>query len=363
MRENKINLLYLIASLDSGGAERQLAELVKNIDKNTVNPHVVLYRNRLHFDDLLTDEKIHLKIIEKKTKFDPSFPFKLAHYIRQNHIDLIHSYTESAGVWGRITGRLTGIKNITHLQSSNYNKSFYHREKLTGWMDTLMIANSHKSKDQYHSHIPKRKIVVIHNGLNFNLIPQTPASLNNEGFIITVAGRISPQKNYPCLLKAVYLIKDEIPKLQVNIWGRILHKKSYEEMTELIKSYKLTSIVHYKGVSKTIIDEISSSHLLTLSSSTEGFPNVVMEALACGVPVIASQAGDMEYLINNGQNGFLFPSNNAEALAEAVMKYYRLKPHERLQMGLKGREHIKKNYSIEKMTNKTLDVYKSLLKI
>jgi glycosyltransferase involved in cell wall biosynthesis len=362
-QSKKINILYLIASLDSGGAERQVIELARSLDKSRFNVFIVIYHNRIHFKEILDAPGITLTVLEKKFKYDPRFPFRLAGHCRKNHIDIIHSYSESAGFWGRLAGKIAGIPSITHIQNTNYSQSFFRGEKLMGWMDRVIIANSYAGRDEYKKNTG-RVLPVIQNGLNFELIPKNLKKPEDEKkFRIISAGRVSRQKNYLCLLKAVCELKDKIPGLRVEIWGRVMHKDKMEEMQAYILENKLEDTVFYMGTSDRIIDEIASSDLMVMTSLWEGFPNVVMESLACKTPVISSNVADLPYLVKEGDTGFLFPSDDFEALAGKILLFYKMTTEERKTMGEKGRSLVEGNYTTEIMAYKTGGIYMQMLGI
>ena len=361
MKKDKINILYIIGSLNSGGAERQLTELAKALDKKRFNVYIVIYHDIIHYKEILDEENVTVKVMEKKFKYDPSFPFQLASYCKEKEIDIIHAYSESAGFWSRLAGKIAGIKTITHIQNTNYSSGFFRLEKYMGWMDSLMIANSYAGEDEYLENIPRRKIRVIQNGLNLKLIPdKSELTMEPEKNKVICVGRISKQKNYMCLLKAIERIKDKINNLEVNIWGRIMHADKYEEMTKYISNNELGEFVKYRGESPDIIKEMASSQLMVLTSLWEGFPNVVMEALACGTPVIASNVADLKYLVKHGEYGFLFPKNDDKALAIRLLEFFSSEPEIRKRMGEGGRQHVLKNYTIEIMAEKTAKVYEEL---
>lgn len=358
---DKINILYIIGSLNSGGAERQLTELVKALDKKRFNVYIVIYHDIIYYKEILDEMGVTVKVLEKKWKYDPAFPFKLASYCKEKQIDIIHAYSESAGFWSRLAGKIAGIKTITHIQNTNYSSGWFRLEKYMGWMDATLIANSFAGEEEYRENIPNRKIRVIQNGLNFKLIPdRSEIKIDSSKNKIIAVGRISKQKNYICLLKAINRVKEKIENLEVNIWGRIMHQDIFEEMTNYISENNLTEIVKYRGDSPDIIKEMASSQLMVLSSLWEGFPNVVMEALACGTPVIASNIADLRFLVKHGEYGFLFPKDDYKTLSIRLLEFFSSEPEMRERMSERGRQHILKNFSIEKMADETAKVYEEL---
>lgn len=358
-----MNILYIIASLSSGGAERQVVELARALDKSRFRPFILIYHNIIQFKEILDAPGITLKVIEKKFKFDPLFPFKLASFAKKNDIDIIHAYSESAGFWGRLAGKIAGIKSITHIQNTNYSPAWFRLEKAMGWMDKMIIANSYAGRDEYLQNMGERKIEVIQNGLNFDLIPEEKKTPHNtDSRKIISVGRISRQKNYMCLLKALNIVKNEmeIKDIRADIWGRIMSRDVFDEMMDYIRENDLGDMVKYRGNSPGVINEIAESDLLVLSSRWEGFPNVIMESLACGTPVIASDVADVKHLVKHGENGFVFPSDDHEVLAERIREFFLLDHEELVEMGKSGREHIKKNYTIEIMAEKTGQIYEEI---
>lgn len=359
-----INILYVIASLSSGGAERQVVELVRALDKSRFKPFIVIYHNIIHFREILDAPGVTLEVIEKKFKYDPSFPFKIASYAKKNDIEIIHAYSESAGFWGRLAGKIAGIKSITHIQNTNYSPAWFRIEKAMGWMDEVIIANSYSGWDEYLQNIGGRKIEVIQNGLNFDLIPdEKDIPRDPDSRKIISVGRISKQKNYMCLLRALNKVKNEIKGIRADIWGRVMSRDIFDEMTGYIRENDLGDTVKYRGDSPGVINEIARSDLLVLSSLWEGFPNVVMESLACGTPVIASDVADVKYLVKHGDNGYVFPSDDHEALAKRISEFFSLDPEERNKMEKSGSEHIRKNYTIEIMAEKTGRIYEEIITI
>jgi len=362
MSKKPVNILYIIASLGSGGAERQVVELARALDKSRFHPYLVIYHNIIHFREVFDAPGVTLRVIEKKFKYDPTFPFKLALYAKKNKIDIIHAYSESAGFWGRLAGKIAGIKSITHIQNTNYSPSWFRIEKTMGWMDELIIANSYAGRDEYLQNIPGRKIEVIQNGLNFDLIPgEKEISQDTDYKKIISVGRISRQKNYICLLRALKIVKSKIKDIRVDIWGRIMNRDIFDEMMIYIKENNLEDTVEYRGNSPRVVNEIAGSDLLVLSSLWEGFPNVVMESLACGTPVIASDVADVKYLVKQGDNGFVFPSDDHKSLANRIIEYFSLDPQKQIEMGKAGRELVKNNYTIKKMAEKTGRVYEEIM--
>ena len=365
LSKKRINILYIIGSLNSGGAERQLVELAKALDKSRFRVYIVIYHDIIHYKEILDVEGVTVKVMEKKFKYDPTFPFKLAGYCKEKKIDIIHAYSESAGFWSRLAGKLAGIKTIMHIQNTHYSPGWFRLEKNMGWMDAKIIANSVAGKEEYKENIYGRDIRVIQNGLNFDLVPKEPGNLKEsndpENLKIICVGRISKQKNQLCLIRALNRIKNNLSGVSVDIWGRIMDQKIFDELMQFIKESKLEDVVYYKKTTPKIIEKIASADLMVLTSLWEGFPNVVMESLACETPVIASSVADMEYLVKHGENGFLFPKNDDNTLAIKLLEFYNLSPQNRRKMGKAGREHILKNYTIEIMARETEKVYDEIL--
>ncbi len=376
VKDQSVRIMYLIGSLSSGGAERQLVELAKNIDKERYEAFIVIYHNNVHYEYILDAEGVDVICIEKKHKISLSFLWRLVKFIRRNDSDIIHSYTFSTNVWGRLAGRLSGCRIIIpSVRATNRSSKLYFLERLLKRWTSCVIFNSHTAKQEYleNVNIPNKEYaVVIQNGIDLGSVADCLSTsakksrsdygngIQEDDFIIVCVARIAWIKNQLCLLKAIQSIG--IENLKVLFVGGIQDKECYHELQNYIEKHQLNKSIYFLGKQQDVFSIMNVADVLLLTSLRESFPNVIMEAMSLNLPVISSDVGDVRYLVKNGVNGFLFPSNDHQRLSQLILKIYSLDADTRKEMGKAGREIIEANYTIEKMVKKTEAVYETFLK-
>ena len=364
----KVNIMYLIGSLGSGGAEKQLVELAKNLDKTKYHVFIVIYHHDIHFKYILDVEGVDVVCIEKKFQLSPLFLWKLVRFIRRNRINIIHSYMHNTNVWARLAGRVSGCKIvIPSIRTTNLSSKYYLIERLLVKWTTQVITNSEAAKQEYLTNIsvPSDFVIVIRNGIDLYAIAnstQTPPmeirlkhNIQKDDFVIVHVGGIDRNKNQLCLIKAVKYVC--IENLIVLFVGRIRDKMYYQKLQNYVKSQQLEKSVFFLGEQQDVFSIMNMADLLVLTSLREAFPNVVMEAMAIGLPVISSNVGDVRYMVKNGKNGYLFPKDDYFKLSELLHKILSMNPCNRIQMGMVGKHIIATEYTIEKTVKKTEDIY------
>ncbi len=382
----------MISDLGSGGSERQLVELLLNLDLKLVNPFLVYYRPDTFYLKELEKSGVKIFYLPKRRR-DKFFFWRVVRFIKEinlivktNKIDLIHAFGPSANFWARITGRLSRRKTIISIRctimetQNNWVQKFLGRFNLTSWYlvekifskyaDTI-IVNTKAIKNIYLSRIayPADKISVINNGFNFNKV-QRYSNCNvvelrknynfaTGKFIILNVGRITEQKNQLCLLKAAKILLNQ----GINNFEIIFVGKRYEyadQLDEYIKINKLVNLIKFFGERNDVYAIIKSADCLVLSSLYEGFSNVVLEAMAVGTLTISSQLADIDKLISNGRTGFLFANNNYEQLADKISLAMKLSAGARAEIIERARQHVKNNFLIENTVKETMAVYNNL---
>lgn len=329
----KIKLLYLIRSLTSGGAEKQLVELVNSIDKSIIEPHIIIHKKEIHYD-ILNNNQIKLKIIEKDKKISFKYYLEVLDYIKNNDIDIIHSFMVNTNFHGKILSLLSHKKLVCSIRNSKYKLPWILLEWMTAWIPSIYLFNSHTAKKEFIRYLPifKNKFKTIHNSIDLrknNQYKQLDAKKirkelgvkENNYFIINV-GRITEQKNQLCFLKAIKQAKDKLPLVSFKavLIGKVSSEKYLKEIKRYISLNNLSDLVSIIEPTKEIYKYYLSCNILVLSSSYEGFPNVIMEAIALNKPVIASNVSDIEYLIKDGENGFIFEDNDDIGLSTRIIK-------------------------------------------
>jgi glycosyltransferase involved in cell wall biosynthesis len=191
-----------------------------------------------------------------------------------------------------------------------------------------------------------RHLVVIHNGIDVSRFApsaerrrRTRASLGvDDGeFVWLAVGRLTEQKGYAFLLRAFSAVIEAVPSARLFIVGRGALR---EELERTVRISGVHRKISFLGFRSDIVDLLIAADALVLASRYEGMPNVVMEALSTGRPVVATDVGAVPDLITDGLNGYLAPPSDPDALAAAMTKVLLSSPERLAAMGQRGRERV-----------------------
>ena len=373
--------MFLVRSLEIGGAERQLVELVKNLDHKRFSIHVVTFYNRGPLKaelDIIPNVKI--TSLDKKNRWDiVSFILKLFKIVNSNRPDAIQSYLDVPNSFNVIIGLIFGIKtslgaSASYMDFSRYDWTaslVYKTGALLSHFSNKVIANSNAGLHYNINHgYSSKKIIVIHNGIDTKSFHQDlPERIRmrekwgvweNE-IIIGLIGRIDPMKDHPTFLRAAALISEQIPNCRFVCIGRGTTKYTEELKTLAANLLSAEKILWIHDCSdKDIPAAYNAFDLLVSSSYGEGMSVVIGEGMACGIPCVVTDVGDSAFAV--GETGLVVPPQNSAALAEAILTILKLNPQERLNLGQKARQRVQNNFSIEKMAKAYENVFEELIK-
>jgi glycosyltransferase involved in cell wall biosynthesis len=207
----------------------------------------------------------------------------------------------------------------------------------------------------------KNKIVYIPNGVDiakFNL----PKKQAHDGkFTVLFVGRLVGEKGLEYLIDAMEILeKEKADKIQLKIVGEgDLYPRMLQKVQEKNMGEKISFLGKKEGAA--LIEEYVNADLFVLPSLSEGFPLVLIEAMAAKLPVVATNVGMNSQIILHGKNGFIVESHDLRALADAILRASRMSVEELMKMGEEGYAMVKENYTWDIVTDKTRREYVELL--
>lgn len=379
-RENpeRINLALVISNLSFGGAERQVLELANNIDTEAFNLHLFILSEHAPLAERLKDRDSRLHQIIKRNKFDISVVSRLAAAFKALKIDVVHGFLYDAEIASRLAGRMAGCQAIigSERNTSNNNgrlKRMIYR--LTAPLLDACIANSRAGAafNRSVTGLPESRYHVIYNGVDTERFqPRDQAALKQEldlaedQTIIGMFGSFKHQKNHPLLLQAAALICAERSDICFLFIGSTLQEgykstDSYSaEISQLVSDLKLDQFCHFLGAKQDVERYYNLCDITVLPSLFEGTPNVALESMASGVPVIATDVSDNSYVIPDGSAGYIVPLGEADTLAQRISTLVDDIPL-RERLGRQAREWVLETFSLQKMSENFARVYRHVL--
>jgi glycosyltransferase involved in cell wall biosynthesis len=376
VNESPLRVLYLIDSLASGGAQRQLVTLVRSLDRAVIEPTVAVYHPLYHFRPELAEAGVQLVDLGPGRGRSPRVLWRLISLLRRGNFDLVHSWLRTPGVLASVAATAVGgprvIVSERNTDPVQAHWSVLLQRALAGRADR-MVVNADAIAERVERLIPawRGRIRVVPNGLEWT----DPSSsdekaaedfrgehLGGADLLLGVVGRIGRQKAPHVLLDALTRLPgDTAARLSV-VWvgkqiDRGLADSVRTRVSELPGTTKFTLVPETRQIRGVYL----ALDGLILPSRWEGLPNAVLEALAHGVPVVATDVGDTSKLVRDGDNGWLVAPDDADALAAAIDRLVRADDLGRRAMGARGAEFVRREFSSALLVERTVAVYRELL--
>ncbi len=370
----RINVLYIAGwgDLRSGGPI-SLLNLLQKLDRERFKPLVVCPSPGTLVEVLkstnIETEIINIKSLKKLHLFSFfSSIVRLSKLIKAQKIDIVHSNAACSreSFSGAIAAKIGKIPFIYHVRT--LDSAGWIEKILAGLSAKIVVISDAVSKKFYWLKNPK-KIIKIYNGVDvekFNpaINPETMRKefgLNSKTVVIGTAGILAPLKGFQYFLEAVAEIIKKCPDAKFLVVGETAEKfKDYKRKLEnLIDFLKLNKKIVFAEFRKDFPQILAGIDIFVLSSTKEAFGRVLIEAQACGKPVVASCVGGIPEVVKNKVTGILVPSKNPRAIAEAVMDL--IKNREKAKrMGLAGRKRVEAFFDINYNAHRTMELYGEL---
>ncbi|WP_059106093.1 glycosyltransferase [Shouchella shacheensis] len=367
-----IKCIHLITDLKAGGAEMMLYKTVKGLS-NEFEPIVVSLMGEGPVSKLIEKENIklyHLNLTKNKLSMVSAL-LKLFKIIKKERPAIIHSYMFHADLFGRIVGTFLRVPVIIS-SIRNENVGGKAREKIMRYTDfavkkvTAVCYSAAEAQINKRS-IKKEKLEVIYNGVETQLYGNTPKKdilalrkslgIPGNSIVFINVGRLERQKHQLLLIEAFAAVAKKNRNIYLVIVGAgelggILSNRSEE--------LNVKNNVIFTGLRNDVQEILQLANCFVLSSSWEGMPNVVLEAMASRIPVIGTSVGGTPEIIEEGC-GLLVPRDDLVAMEGALNTYLKMPENEIQLMIDKAYDRIKQVFSIDNTIAETEALYKRLL--
>lgn len=353
-------VICIIESIGSGGAERQLTGLAVMLKQQGYEVEVWYYVNNEFYLSFLQENNVIGRYLSDAHNPKKRF-FALRKHFKEYHPDTVISYSASPSMITCLL-KLLGASFYLIVSERNTTQTIDKREKfkffMYRWADTI-VPNSHSQQVFIEQHFPNLsdKVRVITNFVDTDKFsPSTIVLPNHDETRIVCVGRIMPQKNIPTFIEAVSKVVCNGYNIKVEWYGQQFENAYFEACKEKIKKNGLENIFNFCPPCPSIQEKYHDADVFCLPSIYEGFPNVLCEAMSCGVPVLCSRVCDNPSIAQEGENGFLFDPKNVDEIAETIMRFIQLDENSKKRMGHKSREIALSLFSSEVFIRKYLEI-------
>ena len=369
-----IRILQLVRSLDVGGLETVVAGLMDQLGAPDYECYLGCLIEEGRWGESVNARGRWIGHLEDKGRL--STILSLRRYLKREKIDVIHSHNPMPHFYGALASVLTGIPLIHTKHGVNYPKdrAFVRRSRLWSRVTKKIVAVSEDVARVVRDieRVPSEKVVVVRNGVDANrgqgsgvrgqerTDARRQLGLEEDSLVIGSVGRLSPEKNYPLLVKAFALAKQEAvtptpPYPHTPILAVIGPGPERDKLEALVAELDLGDSVILAGEQQDVSPWLQAMDVFCLPSNTEGTSISLLEAGACGLPLVATNVGGNSEIIEDGVSGIIVPPGDEQALTAAIL---RLMDDENLRatMGKAAQKRVRTNYSLDQ----TVTEYKKL---
>lgn len=349
-------IALVIGQLSIGGAERQICELLRHLDRSRFEPRVyVLSGERCDLRGAAEQASAAVRVIGSDTG---TRLLRLARALREDRVDLIHSWLFIANsyAWGaRHLGiRAPLVSTIRNCKSQGRWHDLANRAAFAA--SRRVIVNSHQVGEYAtrRFRLARRRVAVVYNGVDTNRFRRAEQRRPDARPTVITAGRFVEQKNPWLFLRAAELVHEMNPAVRFVMVGEGPLRAG---IVDQARRSRMAGDVEFPGERSDMADLLRDADVFWLTSSWEGLPNVILEAMASGVPVVATDVGGTRELFQSGREGFLVRPGCADEIAFYTSALLRDAPR-RAAMGAAARRRAEQ-FSLERMARETEAVYES----
>ncbi len=362
-----MKITQIVATLDPGGTEHQLVRLVRGLDKSLFSPSVVCLTRSGPLQSDLSEAGIPVNVLGKEKKLDVLSLIQLVELLKKRRPSLVHTWLFTANAYGRTAALLAGVPTIIASErSTDPWKNSVHvgvDRFLAGFTDRLVsCCRAVDGVQDERTGLPPSRRDVIYSGIDVDrwadnpgsdlgsdpLLPQVPA----DAHLLGTAGRLEKAKNQEMLIKAVEKL---VPKENIHL---VLAGEGSREpiLRSLADDLGVADRVHFPGHLEDLVQFMHTIDVFVLASAWEGLPNVLMEAMAAGCPVIATDVGGVGELVREGKTGRLVPPGDAKALANTISRSLSEREETR-EMVQEGRHLVEEMCGMDRMIREYQELY------
>lgn len=368
---SKINILYVINSLNNGGAETLAIRLAEMIDCKRFNLYVCSLSDIGPLRDTIKSRNIPFVTLGKNEGKDIRVAFKLRKILKKLNIDIIHTHNQGPLLYSYLATLFCSKYLLVHTEHINMLKEFSYEKKhllynsvLYRKLDGFISIAKHLTADfiaQYD--LSRARVATISNCVNVVDLPKKfhrnlkdDLAIEDGTPLIGNISALRQQKDQATLIRAIGIVRETYPDVILAIAG---DGELRDELTALTEQLKLSDTVHLLGYRSDINELLSQFDVFVLSSLYEGLPLCILEAMAANKPVVATDAEGTNELIIDDQTGLLVPRKDPEALAAAIITLLG-DPARASSLGTAARQLIEEKYNSKQMIEQYEQYYHDL---
>ena len=368
-------VFYLVDSLNVGGTETQAVELALRLPASEYEIVMGCLREEGPLLERLKGSAVSVREFHPAGGLDSPAGLwqvtRLAAYLRRGKFDVVHTHDLWSNLMGVTAARLAGVPAIISSRRDLAHFDWY-QGKRRHWLRRIqnlsgvVLANATPIRDALIAEdgFAPEKLRVIHNGVDTEKFQRAKRdrarmfpNLSNERLVVLVGNMHSDVKGHPWLIASAPTVLREFPDVRFVFAGDGELRPQFEAQAAKLG---LAGKFMFLGRRSDIPEILASCDIAVLPSRAEGLPNAVLEYMAAGLPTIASRVGGNAELLQDGVTGLLVLAENADALADALLRLLR-NPEQARQIGSEGQRFAVENFRFERLIREVDELYTELL--
>ncbi len=352
-------VLHIDTETGIRGGQKQALMLYHRLIEKNIKSYFICRRDS-ELEKYLDKNKMNYFSLSFLSSYSLIQGFKIAKYARDNAYNIIHchsSHSLNLGIIAKFFNRKLKVIGSRRVMFPVKNKMKYN----SLFLDKIISVSDAVKKQMVKSGINEKKLITIHSGIAQNEIQKTiSAELKKDksfvnSFLIGTSAAFTNEKDYPTLVKAAKIVTNEHSDIKFVFLGK---GPLFEGIKKLVNEYNLINKVFFFGYVNEPLKYIKDFDIYVTSTKSEGLGTSILDAMALGKPVIATNTGGIPEIVHHNKNGILFEKGDYHSLAEAILELYE-NSDKRNAMSKKSIE-IVKEFDIDKTVEKTLELYEAM---
>jgi sugar transferase (PEP-CTERM/EpsH1 system associated) len=368
----KIHISHIVPSFEVGGLQNGIVNLMNHMNTDIFEFSICTFeqfmgesRNRVKRRD------VQYYALNKREGNDFSLPRKLTRIFKQEHVTIVHTHNWGTYLEGLIAAKLARVPIMIHGEHGTVFFNKFRRRRAyrmaAHFTNQILTVSGELSKLLVNQvGISPEKVKVIINGVDTNKFRPKFADrnrlrnmlgLNGDEVVIGSVGRLAPIKDYPTFLRAFACVLRQY----TNVFGVLVGDGPLRaELEKQANELGIASRFRFLGERDDVFAWLNAFDVFVLPSLHEGISNTILEAMATKLPIVATRVGGNPEIVHDKVNGLLVPSQNEEALAEALIQFIQNEAL-RYQFGEASLARVMSDFSLQRMVKEYEELYLQLV--
>ena len=378
----RYNLLYVFDNLEFGGGERGFVQIINSLNRTRYKIMVACLPTEVFIEKVKGNE-VQINSVDMRNRFNPMAILRLVNLMKREDVDIVHSQGVRADFFARMAAKLARVPVVVstvQMPVEGFNVNTIKKVIYTAlnrfsehFVDGFIVVSDALEKMMIEKQrIESQRVVKIYNGIEIDEYRMdydkeaihVKSSLREEmGLkkdipIIGVIGRLVWQKGFEYFIEAIPGLLKKFKDARFLIVGE---GKLEEELKLKSKRLGLEDKLIFTGFRSDIKEVLASIDVFVMPSLLEGLPMTLLEAMAMGTPIVATDIDGITEVLDNGKTGLLVPPKDTKALTDAIT-YLLVHSDKAYQIGLTARKVVEERFRVDVMVQKVEEVYEELLR-